>query len=158
MPIARGCRDGTWLAGYVSTAFVDAAEEASVAMSELPVVVLVQDEHGDVERAAERLRGAGMRNPMVHLRNLCELAEWRTGRPWEIAFLIVHADACHELDTGEMPPLLPAYPAFAVHSTDGRLMASTWLSPGTRGTTPRPFDASTVMRSLQALGLRWLVV
>jgi len=51
-------------------------------MSELPVVVLVQDEHGDVERAAERLRAAGMRNPMVHLRNLCELAEWRTGRPW----------------------------------------------------------------------------
>ena len=62
-------------------------------MYELPVVVLVRDEHGDVERAAERLRGAGMRNPLVHVRDLRDLSEWQERYPREIAFLIVHAGA-----------------------------------------------------------------
>ena len=127
-------------------------------MYELPVVVLVRDEHGDVERAAERLRGAGMRNPMVHVRNLRDLAEWRSGYPWEIAFLIAHAEACRELEASRDPALLPACPVFAVHSMEGRLMATLWSSTGARGTPPRPFDAATVVRSLHALGLRWLLV
>ena len=127
-------------------------------MYELPVVVLVRDEHGDVERAAERLRGAGMRNPLVHVRDLRDLSEWQERHPREIAFLIVHAAACRGLGTDEDPPPLPAYPAFVVHRMEGRLMATLWSSCGARGTTAKPFDAATVMRSLHALGLRWLVV
>lgn len=127
-------------------------------MSELPVVILVHDAHGDVERAAERLRRAGLRNPMVHVQSLDELRAWQAHYPWEIAFLIVHVDACGTVGAGEAPPVLPAYPAFMVACIDGRLMASTCLSPEAKTTMPAPFDASALVRSLQKLGLRWLVL
>jgi hypothetical protein len=128
-------------------------------MHDLPVVVLVHDARGDVERAAGRLRDAGLRNPMMHARCLEDLATWRAAHPREIAFLIVHAQTCREAG-GEAggASRLPVYPAFVVETVDNRLMASMWLSPGVAGMPPTPFDAHAVVRSLHLLGLRWLVV
>lgn len=127
-------------------------------MSDLPVVVLVCDAGGDVERAAEQLRRTGLRNPLVHLRSVDDLAAWRSGRREEIAFLILHADACRSFGEGEAMAKLPAYPAFAVETVGDRLMASLWTSPGT-GAAPRAlFDAPAVVRSLHRLGLHWLVL
>lgn len=128
-------------------------------MQDLPVVVLVHDAKGDVDRAASRLRDTGLRNPMVHARGLDDLTAWRSRHPREIAFMIVHADACREAAGGDADaPRLPVYPAFVVESLEGRLMASMWLSPGTASMPPTPFDAHAVVRSLHMLGLRWLVV
>jgi len=127
-------------------------------MSELPVVMLVPDAHGEVERAAQRLREAGLRNPMVHLRSLDDLAPWRRQHPWEIAFLIVPAESCSEYLAGDAARPLPSYPVFALHSIGGRLMASVWSSPGAGAASPVPFDARGVVRSLHKLGLRWLVI
>ena len=125
---------------------------------ELPVVVLVRDAHGAVERAAERLRQTGLRNPMVHLRHLDDLGAWQAEHAGGIAFLILHAEVCQPLDEGSMPPDLPSYPAFAVETVDGRLMASILPSPGALATPRAPFDAPGMVRSLHRLGLRWLVV
>lgn len=128
-------------------------------MHDLPTVVLVQDEQGDVERAAGRLRDAGLRNPMMQLRTLNELAVWRAHHAVEIAFLIVHAGVWRALeDIEDAAARLPAYPAFVVETISGRLMASVRLAPGTAAVAPMPFDAHAVMHSLHALGLRWLVV
>ncbi|MGO4700530.1 hypothetical protein [Dyella sp. 2RAB6] len=123
-------------------------------MSELPVIVLVPDVHGEVERAAEKLRGTGLRNPMVYVQSLHDMVAWGVVHARDIAFLIMHADTCRE----RVALPLPAYPAFAVESVDGRLMASIWPSPGARATPLAPFDAPGVVRSLQRLGLRWLVI
>jgi len=127
-------------------------------MSELPVVILVPDECGDVETAAERLRDTGLRNPMVQVRSLDDLAARQRVHPMEMAFLIVHADICREFGGGDAGTCLPVYPAFAVETVDRRLMASIWLSPDAAATPPVPFDAPAVVRSLQRLGLRWLVI
>ena len=129
-------------------------------MQDLPIVALVHDEKGDVERAASRLRETGLRNPMVHTRGLEDLKTWRSRHPGEIAFMIVHADTCRDAGEGmaDGGPRLPVYPAFVVESVEGRLMASMWLAPGAAGMPPTPFDAHAVVRSLHMLGLRWLVV
>ena len=127
-------------------------------MRDLPIVVLVHDANGDVERAAGRLRDAGLRNPMAQLRTLDELAAWRSHNAAEIAFLIVRAGVWREAGLDESEAWLPAYPAFVVESSGGRLIASMRLAPGSAAVAPMPFDAHAVMRSLHALGLRWLVV
>lgn len=128
-------------------------------MHDLPLVVLVHDAKGDVERAASRLRDTGLRNPMVHVRGLDDLTVWRARHPHEIAFMIVHAQTCREAGIGaDVAPRLPVYPAFVVETLDRRLMASMWLSPGVAGMPPTPFDAHAVVRSLHLLGLRWLLV
>ena len=127
-------------------------------MRDLPVVVLVHDTLGDVERAAGRLRDAGLRNPMAQLRSLGEFATWRAHNTGEIAFLIVHAGIWRDTGQCEAQERLPAYPAFVVETIGNRLMASMRLAPGSASVAPMPFDAHAVMRSLHALGLRWLVV
>ncbi|WNL44104.1 hypothetical protein RKE25_11750 [Dyella sp. BiH032] len=128
-------------------------------MQELPIVALVHDEKGDVERAAGRLRATGLRNPMVHTRGLDDLTAWHTRHAGEIAFMIVHADTCRAAGDGDgAVARLPVYPAFVVETVEGRLMASMRLSPGVTGMPATPFDAHTVVRSLHMLGLRWLVV
>lgn len=134
-----------------------AATKVTRPMQDLPIVALVHDEKGDVDRAAGRLRETGLRNPMVHTRGLDDLTTWRSRHPGEIAFMIVHADTCREAGDGAAASL-PVYPAFVVESVEGRLMASMWLSPGAAGMPPTPFDAHAVVRSLHMLGLRWLVV
>ncbi|MBT2118676.1 hypothetical protein KK141_10505 [Dyella sp. LX-66] len=133
-------------------------QEISASMSDLPVVMLVCDARGDVERAAEQLRGMGLRNPLVHLHSLGDIAAWRSGHRTDIAFLILHADACRRSGESEATPKLPAYPAFAVETVGGRLMASLWPSPDA-GAAPRaPFDAPAVVRALHRLGLHWMVL
>lgn len=127
-------------------------------MRELPLVVLIHDTQGEVERAASRLRDAGLRNPMVHLRTLAEFSPWRTHNASEIAFLIVHGGVWREEGLDETEARLPAYPAFVVDIIGGRLMASMRLAPGAAAVAPMPFDAHAVVRSLHVLGLRWLVV
>lgn len=127
-------------------------------MHELPVVILLSDARGDVERAASRLRDTGLRNPMIHLRGLDDLLAWQAGYTGEIAFLIMHADTRREMDQGDAAPRLPVYPVFAVQTIDSRLMAAVWLSPGAAAIGPVPFDAPAVVRSLPRIGLHWLVI
>jgi hypothetical protein len=127
-------------------------------MSDLPVVILINDERGEVELAASRLHGTGLRNAMIRVRDLDDLVAWRTNHTGEIAFLIMHADARHPFKSGGPSPRLPVYPAFAVRVAEGRLMASVWLSPGAAAIGPVPFDAPNLVRSLPRIGLHWLVV
>lgn len=127
-------------------------------MSELPVVILVSDARGEVERAASRLHDAGLRNAMIRVRDLDDLVAWKAQHASEIAFVIVHAAACRGFGESGMVPELPVYPAFAVELIDGHLMASVWRSPGVAASRPVPFDAPALVRSLPRIGLRWLVV
>jgi hypothetical protein len=144
---------------FVATILVDrCAQEVQSSMSDLPVVILIDDERGEVELAASRLQDTGLRNAMIRVRDLDDLVAWHAQHSGQIAFLIMHADTCRPLKQSEPSLRLPVYPAFAVRVAEGRLMASVWWAPGTAAIGPVPFDAPNLVRSLPRIGLHWLVV
>lgn len=127
--------------------------------SSLPAIALVQSELSDADIIENSLRGAGMRNPILRYDTADALIDTLSkDGSLSVAIAIIESDAWKRLalwrDAVRPHPL----PVIVTFEHDGELQAFTQLRVLHAAGMLKPFAPRTLIRMLEPLRCRWLLM